>query len=343
MKNNKKDINSIKTVYEEKLYSEISSIVALKDGSLIISDNDGYIINYKIEKKDGKFNIKKLFKILVNDSGHLIAELDNRDLVISTFGWIIRYERTEEGLEDLYEIGEVNKMTLYDLKVLTHDRIAVCSNMNSIIIVNVNSTLLFSEIIIEDEEDKEIIANFGFFEHDPKETMTLFQIKNKEILVSGSADNILRFWNIEPPKKSNNDGENHICELIAKIKKVPTCINTTICQVENNLVVGGIGYINIICIIEEEGEHIKFEKSLTFNLDKQEIDTFSVCAIDDNFILCGGRQGELVQISLSKNNFAFDIKKENIFNRYIHFIAKIDEKIFAAGGKDEIFKIFEFK
>ena len=318
MKNNKKDINNINTIYEEKLYSEISSIVALKDGSLIISDNDGYIMNYKIEKKDGNYSIKKLFKILINDSSHLIAELDNGDLVISTFGWIIRYQ------------------------VLTHDRIAVCSNMNSIIIVNVNSTLLFSEIIIEDKEDKEI-ANFGFFDHDPKETMTLFQIKNKEILVSGSADNILRFWNIEPPKNSNNNGENHICELIAKIKKVPTCINTTICQVENNLVVGGIGYINIICIIEEEGEDIKFEKSLTFNLDKQEIDTFSVCSIDDNVILCGGRKGELVQISLSKNNFTFDIKKENIFNRYIHFIEKIDEKTFAAGGKDEIFKIFEFK
>jgi len=341
MKNNKKDINSIKTVYEEKLYSEISSIVALKDGSLIISDNDGYIINYKIEKKDGKFNIKKLFKILVNDSGHLIAELDNRDLVISTFGWIIRYERTEEGLEDLYEIGEVNKMTLYDLKVLTHDRIAVCSNMNSIIIVNVNSTLLFSEIIIEEEDEKEN-TNFGFFEHDPKEAMTLFQIKNKEILVSGSADNILRFWNIEPPKKTNNDGENHICQLIAKIKKVPTCINTTICQVENNLLVGGIGFINIISIIEEEGGDIKFEKSLTFNLDKQEIDTFSVCDIDDNVILCGGRKGELVQISLSENDFSFDVKKENIFNRYIHFVTKLDDKTFAVGGQDEILKIFEF-
>ena len=341
MKNNKKDINNIQTIYEEKLYSEISSIVALKDGSLIISDNDGYIMNYKIEKKDGKYNIKKMFKILINDSSHLIAELDNGDLVISTFGWIIRYQRTAEGLEDLYDIGEINKMTLYDLKVLSHDRIAVCSNMNSIIIVNVNSTLLFSEIIIEDEEDKEI-ANFGFFDHDPKETMTLFQIKNKEILVSGSADNILRFWNIEPPKNQNNDGENHKCELIAKIKKVPTCINTTICQVENNLIVGGIGYINIICIIEEEGEVIKFEKSLTFNLDRQEIDTFSVCAIDENVILCGGRKGELVQISLSNNNFTFDIKKQNAFNRYIHFITKIDEKTFAAGGKDEILKIFEF-
>ena len=70
-----------------------------------------------------------------------------------------------------------------------------------------------------------------------------------------------------------------------KLKKFLTCINTTICQIDNILVVGGIGYINIISIIEKE--KIIFQKTFTFDFDNIELDTFSVCSFDNNFSLCG--------------------------------------------------------
>lgn len=168
--------------------------------------------------------------------------------------------------------------------------------------------------------------------------MTLFQLKDKEVLVTGSADKILRFWNIE---SKDQEELEQTCDLIAKIKKVPTCLNTTICQIDNKLIVGGIGFINIISIIEKEKE-LNFEKIFTFNLDKMELDTFSVCAFDeDNFVLCVGRKGELVKINMGKN-FTYDIKKENIGNSHIHFIIKVEEKYFATAGKDGIIKLFEY-
>lgn len=49
----------------------------------------------------------------------------------------------------------MDKPTFYDLKVLTNDRIAVCSNMNNILIIDINTTLLFSEIVIDEDEDEE--------------------------------------------------------------------------------------------------------------------------------------------------------------------------------------------
>ena len=73
-----------------------------------------------------------------------------------------------------------------------------------------------------------------------------------------------------------------------------------------------------------------------------ELDTFSVSGFDENnFVLCGGRKGELVKIDMRKN-FSCDIKKENIGNSHIHFILKIDEKYFATAGKDGILKLFEY-
>ena len=336
------DINSIKCIHQEDILSEITSMIVLKDGTIVFSDDEGYIILFKVEKNEEKLILKQISKTLIGDTGHSIAEVDNidetSDLIITTLGDIERYAITEKGVEKICDIGKTNKPTFYDIKVLTYDRVAVCSNMNNILIIDLITTDLFSQIEIDENEDEEENPKGCLLFHNPKETMTLFQLKGKEVLVTGSADQILRFWNIEP--KDTEDLEQ-TCDLIAKIKKVPTCINSTICQIDNKLVVGGIGYINIISIIENE-KQLKFEKIFTFNFDKMELDTFSVCAFDDDgFALCGGRKGELVKINMGKN-YTYDIKKENIGNSHIHFIVKVDEKHFATGGKDGIVKLFEY-
>ncbi len=333
-------IDSIKCINHEEYSSEITSLLVLKDGSIVLSDDDGYVTVLNIDKKEGNLILKEISKTLIGDTGHLIAEVKNdddekSDLIITTFGDIEKYSINEKGLEKICDIGSLNKPTFYDLKVLTNDRIAVCSNMNNILIIYINTNLLFSEIVIDENEDEEENPKgFGLF-HNPKETVTLFQIKDKEILVTGSADKILRFWNIEPKE----DDEEHVCDLIAKIKKVPTCINTTICQIDNLLVVGGIGYINIISIIEKE--KIIFQKTFTFDFDNIELDTFSVCSFDNNFSLCGGRKGELVKINIGKNNFSYEIKKGNISESTINFIVKVDDKHFVTGCKDGVLKLFE--
>ena len=196
-------INSIKCINQEDYSSEITSLLVLKDGSIVLSDDDGYVTVLNIDKKEGNLILKEISKTLIGDTGHLLAEVKNdddekSDLIITTFGDIEKYSINEKGLEKICDIGGMDKPTFYDLKVLTNDRIAVCSNMNNILIIDINTTLLFSEIVIdEDEDEEENPKGFGLF-HNPKETMTLFQIKNKEILVTGSADKILRFWNIEP-------------------------------------------------------------------------------------------------------------------------------------------------
>jgi len=332
-------IDSIKCINQKDYSSEITSLIVLKDGSIVLSDDDGYVTVLNINKKKGNLILKEISKTLIGDTGHLLAEVKNdddekSDLIITTFGNIEKYSINKKGLKKICDIGGMNKPTFYDIKVLTNDRIAVCSNMNNILIIDINTHLLFSEIVINEDEDEEENSKFNFL-HNPKETVTLFQIINKEILVTGSVDKILRFWNIEPKE---ND-EEHVCDLIAKIKKVPTCINTTICQIENILVVGGIGYINIISIIEKE--KIIFQKIFTFDFDNIELDTFSVCSFDNSFSLCGGRKGELVKINVGKNNFSYEIKKENIGERTINFIVKVDDKHFVTGGKDGVLKLFE--
>ena len=109
--------------------------------------------------------------------------------------------------------------------------------MNIILIIDLITTYPFSEIEIDEDEDKEENPKGSLLFHNPKETVPLFQLKDKEVLVTGSADQILRFWNIE---SKDQEELEQTCDLIAKIKKVPTCLNTTICQIDNKLVVGGI-------------------------------------------------------------------------------------------------------
>ena len=58
----------------------------------------------------------------------------------------------------------MDKPTFYDLKVLTNDRIAVCSNMNNILIIDINTILLFSEIVIyEMKMKKKIQKDLAYF------------------------------------------------------------------------------------------------------------------------------------------------------------------------------------
>ena len=94
-------------------------MIALKDGSIVVSDDDGYIIIFKPEKKENKLILKQISKTLIGDTGHLIAEIENddeiSDLIITTFGDIEKYAIKEE--------GKINKPTFFDVKVLTYDRV----------------------------------------------------------------------------------------------------------------------------------------------------------------------------------------------------------------------------
>ena len=162
-------INSIKCINQEDYSSEITSLLVLKDGSIVLSDDDGYITVLNIDKKEGNLILKEISKTLIGDTGHLLAEVKNdddekSDLIITTFGDIEKYSINEKGLEKICDIGGVDKPTFYDLKVLTNDRIAVCSNMNNILIIDINTILLFSEIVIyEMKMKKKIQKDLAYF------------------------------------------------------------------------------------------------------------------------------------------------------------------------------------
>ena len=107
-------INSIKCINQEDYSSEITSLLVLKDGSIVLSDDDGYVTVLNIDKKEGNLILKEISKTLIGDTGHLIAEVKNdddekSDLIITTFGDIEKYSINEKGLEKICDkVGWTN-------------------------------------------------------------------------------------------------------------------------------------------------------------------------------------------------------------------------------------------
>ena len=55
-------INSIKCINQEDYSSEITSLLVLKDGSIVLSDDDGYVTVLNIDKKEGNLILKEISK-----------------------------------------------------------------------------------------------------------------------------------------------------------------------------------------------------------------------------------------------------------------------------------------
>ena len=64
--------------------------------------------------------------------------------------------------------------------------------MNIILIIDMTTNYLFSEIVIDENEEKEENSKDILLFHNPKKAMTLSKLKNKGVF-TGSTDQFLRF------------------------------------------------------------------------------------------------------------------------------------------------------
>ena len=242
----------------------VNHLLILKDDRLALCSNNKSIKVYNIQDLSFPCDIHQ--KDAHSDCIIYISQTKDGRLLSSSLDKTIKiWEILKDHLKGLHTIQD--NLQFICIIPLTYHRLCA-SNLNNKIIIydDITYQQLFS------------------FEIDEEYSQSVIQLKNKEILVSGTNSNVT-FYDL-----------NKIIE-IKKINNVSCSQRNSIFQINDELI--AIGGKNIIYLINLKIYQIQicFEDKLM-----RYIDSFAI--INDNILLCGCYRGRLYQI----NTMSFEIK-----------------------------------
>ena len=306
-----RDITSIKPFKTVKAHQiSIISISLLKDGRLASCSIDNTI---NILNMNNNFHCdmtlighkKPVYFVIQLDSGDLVSCSSDCSLKI----WSI----TQTEYKCLFTIEKAHEEGINKIVLLSHSRIASCAQDNYLI-------KIWDMTPPYREKTKIPIKILGDFKEDDAMRMaiSLLYIKEKDILVSGGFDYILRIYNMKSYQCINtiNDIECYNPNSIYQIDK-------------ERIIIGGRDYITIV------------------NIDKYVIEnkiSSQLCAVcsfvqlsDKKTVLCGCNGHYYVP----KDSYIKEIKKEENFNLYelmikrcINCFITTDENTFLSASDD---------
>ena len=142
---------------------------------------------------------------------------------------------------------------------------------------------------------------------------SIIQLKDKDILISGSWDNTLRKWNLL----------TYQCDKI--INKVKCCDSNSLLEIDNNrIIVGGYNVITIVNISNDIIEHQIENDKLSY--------AYSFVQLRDGNILCGTENGLICLYDIKLNTLSFREKK--IHNGEVCCLLNLNKYQFISCSKD---------
>ena len=293
------DINNIKTINEHSHY--IDSLLLLSDGRLASCSDDETIKIYDINNN---------YHCDITLEGHTdgvnyISQLDNNKLISCSRDKSIKiWSITQSSYQCDYTINNAHNDWIFKVISLTNNRIASCSRDKTIKIWNSNHPY-------------NLIKTLNGHTYDVK---SIIQLKDKDILISGSWDNTLRKWNLL----------TYQCVKI--IDNVWCYDNNSILEIDNNrIIVGGNRVITIVNISNDIIEHQIENDKLYF--------VFSLIQLRDGNILCGCWNGLICLYDIKLNTLSF--REEKIHNGRVCCLLNINQYQFISSSFGEI-KVWEY-
>ena len=172
--------------------------------------------------------------------------------------------------------------------------------------------------------------NISTMEEHSHSVTSMIQLKGKEILVSTSLDNKLKFWNLNL----------YTCEHT--INNIMNTATEGIFEIKNNRIVVSTINPNKLVIVNTNEHSIErsIDDIMFRNLSWCKHGVFSFIRLKENMILCGCPNGGLFQFD--ENNLAMVDTKEKVHQEGVHSLIKIDDKRYVTASTDGTIKIFEY-
>ena len=233
-----------------------------------------------------------------------ISELDNNKLISCSWDRSIKiWSITQSSYQCDYTINNAHNDWIYKVIPLRNNRIASCSDDKTIKIWNSNHPY---NLI------KELNGHTDY-------VSSIIQLKDKDILISGSADDTLRKWNLL----------TYQCMKI--INNVDCADNNSLLEIDNNrIIVGGLNVITIVNISNDIIEYQLYDDKLN--------EVFSFLKLRDGNILCGCSYGLICLYDIKLNTLSF--RQEEIHDDAVLCLLNINKNQFISSSKE--IKVWEY-
>ena len=290
------NINNIKTIYEHSKF--VNSLLLLSDGRLASCSEDKTIKIY---------DIKNNYHCDITLEGHTdcvtyISQLYNNILISCSSHTIKIWSITQSSYQCDYTINNAHNDYIYKVIPLTNNRIASCSADKTIKIWNSNHP--YNLINTLNGHNNYVTS--------------IIQLKDKDILISGSWDNTLRKWNL-------------LTYQCVKIINNVWCYNNSLLEIDNNrIIVGGYNVITIVNISNDIIEH----QIENYKLDR----AYSFLKLRDGNILCGCSNGLICLYDIKLNTLSF--RQEKIHKERVYCLLNINKNQFISSHKE--IKVWEY-
>ena len=280
----------------------ICSMVILKDGRLATSSVDKNISILNLSSFQIDFTISNahhqpIFYINQLFDGNLITCSSDRTIKI----WKISLNSYESLATILGHPDSILKVL-----PLSKNRFCSCSEFGYIKIWNSNPP--YDEMIHLKGQSSAV--------------MSAIQLKGRELLVSGSYDQTIKFWNLSTYKNEHT------------IKGAPCVWRNALIEIDNNRIVsGGSGKVTIV-------NTITYQIEAVIATDKNIQRIFSMIKLRDGSLLCGCENGWFYQIDMKKYKFKFI--KEKMHEHNILSLFTIDQMHFISSSYDKSIKKWNY-
>ena len=290
---------TVKTIQEHN--SNVYTLIVLSDGRLASCSWDFSIKIYNSSNYDCELTIENAHKDYVNS----ITELPDGKLVSCSSDTSISIWSLGQKEYKLITSFKKHKSVVFKVITLTNNRFASCSYDNSIKIYSANSPY----------------AVVATLEGHTGSVRSILQIQNKELLVSGSDDDTLCFW----------DTQNYL--KLHSIDDVSCSYHQSLIEIKNNLIAVG-GYATVFIVNYK-----------TFSIQTVIQDDYLNCVncflpLDDGTLLCGCQFGRVCNLDL--NTFEWVFKKKDFISTCITSLVKISKRSFVMSSYDRAIYIVEY-
>ena len=284
----------MKEIKKLEAKGKIFSLLLLNDGRLACSTSNFEILLFDLSKYTNS-KISTLHSKPVT----YISQLHNNNIISCSL----------DGTLDIFaypsytkiDIIKTNFSEMKKVISLSSNRFAVCSSDSSITIYSNDYPYI-------------ILAQF------PKsESNSILQLKNEEILISGSPSFTVHFWSIKT------------YQLITTFKKIGCFDANSQIQVKRKLIIGSIFCVSIVNL-----DMVLVDKSI-LNIHFSGFSSFA--EIKKGLVLCGKNYNNLMVLDVEKNTI--EIAKEDAHRGKISSLIYYKENIAISGSYDTFIKVWK--
>ena len=290
-------MNIIKTIHKDNSY--VCSLLLLSDGRLASCSNDRTIKIFNMNNYHCDITIKGH-----NNGVNYISELDNNKLISCSYKEIKIWSINQLSYQCDYTIHDAYSDYIGKVIQLTNSRIASCSKDNTVKIWNSNHPYNLIKTLN------------GHFD-----VRSIIQLKDKDILISGNNNNILRKWNLL----------TYQCDTI--IKNVNCFDSNSLLEIDKNrLIVGGINEITIVNISNDIIEQQIKNNRLGY--------VFSLVQLANGNILCGCKGGLICLYDVKLYTITF--REDKIHDNNVTCLLNINKYQIISCSWDYTIKIWNY-